>query len=201
MPATQRQKQKLETRNHLIQTAMKQFASDGLTATRTSDIAAAAGVSHGTVFAHFPTREELLMAVIEEFGTRITTRLHELVETHSGLKQVLAAHLTGVGEYEEFYTRLVSEGRLLNASCRNAYVMIQSSISFHILQAAEPEMEEGRIRPMPTELLFNTWIGLVHHYLVNGDLFAPGGSVLERYGKLLIEHYMGLILEKGSGEG
>jgi hypothetical protein len=52
---------------------------------------------------------------------------------------------------------------------------------------------------MPMHLLFNTWIGLVHHYMVNRDLFAPEGSVIARRGKELLDHYMGL-LDPGRGE-
>lgn len=195
---SQRQKQKNQTRTHLIDVALHQLAKDGLTTTRTSDIARVAKVSHGTVFAHFPTREILLEAVIEEFGIRITNRLHELVSSNCKMKEILESHLRGISEYEAFYTRLVSEVRLLNESSRNTLIVIQSSISFHINQAARREMEAREIRTMPVDLLFNTWVGLIHHYLVNGDLFAPGGSVLEKYSKQLVEHYMNLIkLEEG----
>lgn len=198
MITSQRQKKKLETRKLLIDTALDEFAKAGLINTRTSDIAAAANVSHGTVFAHFPTREILLNEVIEEFGIGITSRLHELVNINSGMKEVLRAHLKGIRENEIFYTRLVSEGHLLNESARNSWIMIQSSISFHIIQVAEKEIKAGTIRDMPVNMLFNTWVGLIHYYLVNRDLFAPGESVLERHSNGLVEHYMNLIsIKKG----
>jgi AcrR family transcriptional regulator len=190
---SQRQKQKNQTRELLINTALEQFAEKGLLAARTSDIAGAAKVSHGTLFAHFATREILLDEVIEEFGMRITKRLHELVDTDCTIKELLEAHLKGLSEYEEFYTRLVSEGHLLDEKARNSLIMIQSAISFHLIQVAEREMETCKIRKMPVDLLFNTWIGLVHYYLVNRDLFAPGGSVIRVQGNRLVEHYVNLI--------
>ncbi|MFZ7103388.1 MAG: TetR/AcrR family transcriptional regulator [Peptococcaceae bacterium] len=194
---TQRQVQKEQTRKHLMETAFRQFAEKGLTTTRTADIAKAAKVSHGTVFAHFPTQEALLNAVIEEFGVRVSRRLHELAAGHTGLREVLAAHLKGLREFEAFYTRLVIEGRLLPESARNAFIIIQSSISFHISQAAEREQQTGTIAVYPLHLLFNTWIGLLHYYLANNDLFAPGESVIERYGQELLEHFMSLMAVKG----
>jgi AcrR family transcriptional regulator len=193
MAETQRQKQKLQTRSHIIDVAMKQFAKDGFTATRTSDIAMEAKVSHGTLFAHFSTREILLDAVIEEFGKRITKRLHELVSGDCEIKEVLRAHLLGIREYEEFYTALVSERHLLNESARNEFIMIQSAVSFHIIQVLERDIRSGEIKEMPVNFLFNNWIALIHYYLVNGDLFAPGESVLERYSEQLVEHYIELI--------
>ncbi|MHB8061145.1 MAG: TetR/AcrR family transcriptional regulator [Ruminiclostridium sp.] len=193
MSESQRQKQKLQTRKQLIDVALNQLAKDGLTTTRTSDIAIAAKVSHGTLFAHFPTRELLLDAVIEEFGIRITKRLHELVSSNCGMKELLEAHLIGISEYEAFYTRLVSEGHLLHEKSRNSLIMIQSAISFHLIQVAEREMEAFEIRTMPVDLLFNTWIGLINYYLINGDLFAPGNSVIKVHGNRLVEHFINLI--------
>jgi len=193
MTVTQRQKQKIQTRTLLIDVALSEFAKNGLITTRTSDIAKAANISHGTVFAHFPTREILLDEVIQEFGMRITSRLHELVGDKCGMKEVLEAHLQGIGEYEIFYTRLVSEAPLLHESARNTLIMIQSAVSFHFNQVADREMEELRILRLPSNLLFNTWVGLIHYYLANGDLFAPGESVIPRYGQQLIDHYMKLI--------
>lgn len=195
---TLREKQKIQTRNNIIDTALKQFARFGLSKTTTSDIAKEAKVSHGTVFAHFPTREVLLNEVIEVFGHRITKRLHELVSDNCSMKEVLQAHLKGIKEYEAFYRSLVSESSLLNEEARNSWVMIQSAISSHIIEVAEKEIQAGKLSHTPVNMLFNTWAALIHYYLVNGDLFAPGESVLERYGEQLIEHYMNLIkLKKG----
>ncbi len=84
MPETQRQKQKISTRKQIIEAAIKQYALTGLIKTRTSEIAKAANVSHGTVFAHFSTQDELLTAVIDEFGSRINMRLHELASGKKG---------------------------------------------------------------------------------------------------------------------
>ena len=181
MSETKRQEQKRLTRKHLIEIAIKQFGENGITTTRTADIAKVASVSHGTIFAHFSTQEELLISVIDEFGNRITQRLHELVNTNSSLFEILEAHIKGLIEFEPFYTRLIIERRLLPESVRNTYIMIQSTISFHISIAAEKEMEQGTIRKMPIHLIYNTWIGLIHYYITNGDLFSPNGSVLKEY--------------------
>lgn len=54
-------------------------------------------------------------------------------------------------------------------------------------------MREGLIKEMPMHLLFNTWMGLVHYYLENGELFAPEGNVLGRYGETLIGFYLKMI--------
>ena len=190
---TNRQIQKENTRQKLLNVALTEFEQRGIMATRMSDIASAAGVSHGTVFAHFETQEALITAVIEDTGIKIVRRTHELAQDSGGLRQVLASHLEGIQEFEAFYTRLVIEARGLPIIARETLISIQSAISFHISQAAQREMNLGSILPMPISLLFNTWVGLVHYYLTNGDLFAPGDSVIDRYGSTLLDHFMNLV--------
>lgn len=194
---SQRQQQKEQTRQRLIDTALSLYAREGLLATRTADVAREAGVSHGTIFAHFATQEALLNAVIEVFSAQTTARLHELASQGSSLREVLQAHLAGLREGEAFYARLVRESRMLPDESRHILTAIQSVVSHHLCAAAEREMQVGLIRTMPIHLLFNTWIGLLHYYLANDDLFAPEGSVLERYGEELLEHYLSLLAPRG----
>jgi len=191
--ALTRQERKERTRRILVKAALEQLSRTGLIATRTLDIARRAGVSHGTIFVHFATREALVAQVIEEFGTRVAARMHELASKGSGVREVLKAHLRGLSEFEPFYARLVTEGPLLPREAGSALVAIQSAISFHLNQAAEREMNAGTVKRMPAHLLFNTWVGLVHYYIANRHVLAPRESVLERQGGELIEHFTNLI--------
>ena len=109
------------------------------------------------------------------------------------MKETLAAHLDGLKEYETLYTRLITEGPVLPTFARSVLVGIQSAVAMHVAEAVARETAEGRIRRMPLHLLFNTWLGLIHHYLINRDLFAPGEFVLERHGTDLLKHFVGLL--------
>jgi AcrR family transcriptional regulator len=185
----------------IMEAALRIMGTDGLLSARTLDIAKAAHVAHGTVFVHFPTRDDLLCAVIDEFGRRVSYRLHILAARGRGFRENLKAHLKGLSEYEPLYARLISECRLIPRRARMSFVMIQSAISLHLGAAVEKETREGILRPMPLHLLFNTWIGLVHHYLINGDLFAPNKpSVLKKYGTVLIDHFCALVARESHGE-
>ena len=197
MKKTQRQIQKELTRKNILKAAYKMFSKNGIMNTTTSDVADAAGVSHGTIFVHFKTQEELITAVIQDFGEKIGIRIHELVENSACIKDILKAHLNAIQEFEDFYTKLVIESRTIPNASRNVFVSIQSTLSFHLSKALEQQINAGNIINQPVYLLFNTWIGIVHYYLTNGDLFAPGESVIERYGDVLIDYYIKLISVKG----
>ena len=171
--------------------ALRLFGTQGILATTTADVAEAAGVSHGTVFLHFPTREALITSVIQTFGEAVTVRMHQLSRAGAGLRETLRSHLARLREHEAFYTRLVMEGAVLPQEARTTQVVIQSALALHLSEAADGE--GSRIRKIPMHMLFNTWVSLVHYYLANADLFAPGGSVLERRGDELVDTMMGLL--------
>lgn len=196
MKKTQRQIQKELTRENILKAAYKMFSKNGIMNTTTSDVADAAGVSHGTIFVHFKTQEELITAVIQDFGEKIGIRIHELVENSACIKDILKAHLNAIQEFEAFYTKLVIESRTIPNASRNVFVSIQSTLSFHLSKALEQQIKAGNIINQPVYLLFNTWIGIVHYYLTNGDLFAPGESIIGRYGDILINYYIKLISVK-----
>jgi AcrR family transcriptional regulator len=68
MPRTQEQNQRirLERRNAILQAAVSLFARQGLDQTTMGDVARGAGVSYGSVFHYFATKDDLFRAAVLE---------------------------------------------------------------------------------------------------------------------------------------
>lgn len=198
MKKTARELQKEQTKALLLKTAYNVFSEKGIMNTRVSDIAQAAGVSHGTIFVHFRSQEAMIEEVVAVYGQKIALRTHTLAQSCGHLSELLRAHLHGIMEFEPFYTRLVIENRLLPTGAKDSIIAIQSAISFHFSQAVQRERERKSVQNdgVPSYLLFNMWMGLVHYYLANGDLFAPEGHVIRRYGETLIQSFIKLLMVK-----
>jgi AcrR family transcriptional regulator len=192
-----REEGKRQTRRRILDAALRVFGREGILAAPTSAVAREAGVAHGSVFAHFGSQEGLIVAAIEDFGEAMSRRLHALAESGGGTREALASHLRGMREREDFYARLVVEAPLLPVRARQSLVLIHSAMAIHLASAVQSDVLAGRVKEMPLHLLYNTWIGLVHHYLANRELFAPGASVLKRRGGELLDHFMSLIVEGG----
>ncbi|HWQ78311.1 MAG TPA: TetR family transcriptional regulator [Anaerovoracaceae bacterium] len=197
MKKTARQLQKEQTKELLIKTAYEIFSERGIMNTRMTDIAHAAGVAHGTIFAHFQTQEALIEEVVETYGQKISFRTHALADSCKDLEALLRAHLSGIMEFERFYTRLIIENQLLPSGARDSWISIQASVSFHFSLVYEREFGHDGRSDIPLYMLFNLWMGLVHYYLENGDLFAPEGNVIRRYQDILINSYLKLLTGKG----
>lgn len=192
MPRISRKEQKAATQQRLIDTGLEFFAAHGFVTSNTADFAKAAKVSHGVVFLHFPTREALVLRVLDVFGDRLAAAFNVAMQDELRLEGVLRAHLSVLREYEDFYARLVQEGALLPAKARSLLFILHASVSNRLTIAAQAEAAAGKMRPVEQHLLFNTWIALLHYYIAHRDVFAPGQSVLAAKGNELVGHFLNL---------
>ena len=190
--ASKRQLQKEQTMEKIIAAAIKVYSEQGFSAPTTA-IAHEAQISHGSIFVHFPTVESLLVCLLDSFSQDINPELHSLSESGSDIERLLGMHIDVLIRHEAFYKRLIKEAVYLPEEAKNTFIAIQSTVSIHFLQALEHDMSEGKIKDLPFHMLFNTWLGLVHYYLLNGELFAPQDSVLVRCKSTLIECFLTLI--------
>ncbi len=190
--AGRRQLQKEITKENILAAAMRLYAAGGFS-TPTNVIAREAGVSHGAVFVHFPTRDDLQLSVLERFAHEIGYKLHNLAASEGSITDLLHAHIEILEEYEPFYKSLLQQMSLLPGNTKNMVIALQSVLSQHLNIVIEREKREGRIKDLPVHMIFNMWMGLVHYYLYNSDLFAPEESVLKRYRNELVDSFTALI--------
>ena len=73
----------LKNRDHILQVAHEAFAESGTTSLNT--IAKRAGVGAGTLYRHFPTREDLLLAVYRHDVQQVVDSVPEVLATHAPL--------------------------------------------------------------------------------------------------------------------
>ncbi|WFR59255.1 TetR/AcrR family transcriptional regulator [Anaerocolumna sp. AGMB13025] len=192
MKQSKRQLQKESTRKLILQAAYKVYANEGFGATTTS-IAKEAQIAHGSIFAHFPTVEDLKRNLLEQFGTDMNRQLHELSENDSSLEEFLYAHIEILTKHQKFYRRLIGESSQLPEQVKYIYLSIQSTVSFHMSKVLEVSIKEGTLKKIPIHFIFNTWLGLLHYYLLNQELFAPEGKVLNRYKEELVRNFLELL--------
>jgi len=190
--AENRQMQKAQTKERIAAAAFKIYSENGFS-TPTATIANAAHVSHGSIFVHFPTVEDLMISSLENFSKEIEKELHSLSGSVNDITALLEMHIDVLIKHEDFYKRLITEAVYLPEEARNTFIAIQSTVSIHFLQALEGEMDKGRIKDIPFHMIFNTWLGLIHYYLLNSDLFTQEGSVLKLHKNNLIECFLELI--------
>ena len=79
-----RERRKQSRPGELLQAALSLFVEKGFAATRVEEVAALAGVSKGTLFLYFETKEDLLKAVIRENIANLFPAWNEEFNTFKG---------------------------------------------------------------------------------------------------------------------
>jgi AcrR family transcriptional regulator len=187
---SQRAHQKEQTRERLLRAALKLVESRGFVGLRTQELADRVGVSQGLVFAHFGSRDELVYVLASRLLSQIDQRTRRCLRESRTLEELLRAQLAAIESFERLYTRLIQEKHLLPKRVQALVVEIDSAVSSHLAELLE---RERRAAALPAYMVFNLWIGLVHHYLLNARLFADGRSVLEERGEELVACFLKLV--------
>src|SRR5215831_8407184 len=73
-----RERQREDTRQRIYDAAMEIFRRDGFENARVDDVAKAAGVSHGTFYFHFATKDEVLIQCLRASEMRVTASIDAL---------------------------------------------------------------------------------------------------------------------------
>jgi AcrR family transcriptional regulator len=71
-------------RRQLLDAALEVFAEKGFSAARIDDVAARAGISKGTLYLYFASKEELFKAVVRQALLPGLTRVERLLAAHPG---------------------------------------------------------------------------------------------------------------------
>lgn len=103
--ANLRAKQKAQTRQHLLQAALRLFVEQGYSATTVDDIATAVGTTRVTFYAHFANKVDVVRAVFDDLNAMLERS--ESAERHSTAAPLVEA--VRVGTYDALRGWLVAQ--------------------------------------------------------------------------------------------
>ncbi len=81
-------KQKMaETRERLLNAAVDEFSREGYAGANINNVTRAAGVATGTIYNYFPGKQELMLAVLSEFGAEHCEYISEKIRQETDLRR------------------------------------------------------------------------------------------------------------------
>lgn len=84
METTTRQRRKEARPQELLEAALSLFVEKGFAATRSEEVAALAGVSKGTLYLYFPSKEDLFKAVVRQTLAAEIAEGARVMDAHTG---------------------------------------------------------------------------------------------------------------------
>jgi AcrR family transcriptional regulator len=144
-----------QRRAKLLETALRLFVTNGVQNTTTALIAREAGVAAGTLFLYFPTKQDLIHALILNISQEVSEHITGLLEPALSAQESFAAIWHGsIGWFmahpEAYqYVQQVRDSRLLS----EAVVKESEQYFTYYYAAIQKGFAEGSLKPYPIELI------------------------------------------------
>lgn len=166
-----------DTRTRILEAAARVFAEKGYHETRMDDIVAAADSSKGSLYFHFPNKEEIFFALIETFVSLLEARLQEaLSRQQRGVEQMdaaLTASLRLFAQYRMAAKIVLVQAVGLGASFEQRRRNINGRFVALIQKRIEQGIADGSLPPQNAELAARAWVGalneIVIHWIYTGS--------------------------------
>lgn len=208
--ARRRSRERLEERERgILDAATELFASHGFHATSTRKIAAAAGVSEGTVFHYFGNKNELMLGILDRFyndvlNPRAAEILDTVMDTHGRLRSLALHHVHALAADSALMMRLLQvyvgvDLEILGQGDQSPLRDLNRSYVSHLDRMVREGIERGDLREDITirplrDLFFGTL-----EYGLRTHLYRHGTDDLESYVDSLLESlWQGVRSNSGS---
>ena len=146
------------TRKDLVNAAFHVFAEKGFDAPVVADFIAASGVSRGTFYNYFQTREEVLAAVADELAREINARiLPVLIDLHDPAERVAATLRCFIGIAASDRTR----GAILVRMIPIAGGPLNEQMRRHALSMFSEGVAAGRFKIVSIQAAHDLGLGMV----------------------------------------
>ncbi|MGH9466504.1 MAG: TetR/AcrR family transcriptional regulator [Terriglobales bacterium] len=166
------------TRSRIVRVAGNLFRTQGYECTTVREIAAAAGLQSGSLFFHFNSKEEILMAVLEGGLRRAATVLEQSLARAGSPREALRALLHGhlqavlVEEPDAFHVALY-EWRTLSPPARQRVIALRDEYESRFGRELDRLASAGLV-PRGTHLYRLFLLGALNWSL---QWYRPGGAL------------------------
>lgn len=191
-----RQRQKQRTRSHILGVAKELFINKGFLSTTTSDIAKSSGIAHGTLFLHFPTKDNLILEIFDNDLAAITNQIEEMLSETDDLYSILLCYLDSIEKDEALFSVLARELPFYSEELRRKIIFRESLIRKHFYKAMEHGIKKGIYRRCDIPITLNFFFGSVNYYLSLKELYTEEGTLFRRLKGKIVENFLNLIKEE-----
>lgn len=158
------------TRDRILQAALEIFARKGYHRTVVDDIVRASRTSKGAVYHHFPNKEALFLALVDEFSARLAEAVAAAIDSaHGALGKVQAALTAGLetfAAHRELARILLLESVSLGPAYQAKRLEVHGRFATLIQVYLDEAVAEGSIPPLDTRVATLAWLGAVNEVVI-----------------------------------
>ncbi len=161
---------KVATRDKILHAALQVFAGKGYHKAVVDDIVRASGTSKGAVYHHFPNKEALFLALVDEFASHLAAAIAGSISgAHGALGKVEAALRAGLetfARHGELARILLLESVSLGPAYEAKRAVVHGRFAALIQGYLDEAVAEGAIAPLDTRVATLAWLGAVNEVVI-----------------------------------
>jgi len=165
------------TRERILDAALAVFAEKGFHATRMDEIVDQSRTSKGAIYFHFPNKERLFLALVDQFADLLERRVLDAIHPHNaGMDRVRVAVETCLDTFSKYRRPakiLLVQAVGLGAAFEEKRAAITDRFARLIARYLEEAVRLGEIEPVDVPVISLAWMGaiyaLVIRWVTTGD--------------------------------
>jgi AcrR family transcriptional regulator len=158
------------TRDKILQAALEVFAQKGYHRALVDDIVRTSRTSKGAVYHHFPNKEALFLALVDEFSARLAEAVATgIAGAHGALGKVEAALTAGLetfARHRDLARILLLESVSLGPAYQGKRLEVHGRFAALIQAYLDDAVAEGSIPPLDTRVATLAWLGAVNEVVI-----------------------------------
>ncbi|HZP36709.1 MAG TPA: TetR/AcrR family transcriptional regulator [Methylomirabilota bacterium] len=158
------------TRDRILQAALQVFAEKGYHRALVDDIVRVSRTSKGAVYHHFPNKEALFLALVDEFSGRLAVAVAQAIAGAEGalgkVQAALTAGLETFARHRQLAQLLLLESVSLGPAYQAKRLEVHDRFAALIRARLDEAVAEGSIPEIDTRVATLAWLGALNEVVV-----------------------------------
>jgi TetR/AcrR family transcriptional regulator, fatty acid metabolism regulator protein len=158
------------TRERILEAAMNIFAHKGYHSAKLDEIAAESQTSKGSIYFHFPNKERLFIALVDQFADLLERRVVAAIELQpkgmGRVKVALETCLQTFARYRRPAKILLVQAMGLGTTFEEKRLEVNDRFARLIETYLLEAVAIGDIEPVDAELVAHAWMGAIYQIVI-----------------------------------
>jgi len=169
-PITTPSPQRVPTKDRILDAALDVFSRKGFYSARMDEIVEESHTSKGAIYFHFPNKERLFLALVDQFANLLERRIVTAIsEEEAGMARVQVAvetTLATFGRYRRQAKVLLVQASGLGNVFEQKRMAINERFAGLIATYLQEAVDMGEIEPLDVEVISHAWMGAIYSIVI-----------------------------------
>ena len=158
------------TRERILEAAVNVFSRKGYHDARVDELVAESRTSKGAIYFHFPSKEQIFLALVDEFAALLEQKLIDSISSEGdgvhGVDAALRVGLETFARYRSLAKIFLVQAVGLGAAFEEKRLQILNRFAGVIRSYLDQAVTDGDIPPIDTQVAAFAWIGAINEVVI-----------------------------------